>query len=252
MCLLYRRSVKTESSSFTITTVKGDEYTFTSANADDIQELVQYFLEGLRKRSKYVVAMVDYQSPGERVTGCCIHLLNQRTLWTMSWKWHYSGFQVGQGTSKYAKKARSPWELTPKSANFKQAPISRPLRTRNFSCVFQFSLFYGDICSCIRRGFSRETLRGVNRENKTYKQRNFVQCRSFIPGFLFISAESSSFLSFKKGDLIVLENDTGETVQNSGWCYGICERTSKKGDFPAECGYVLPTITKPTSDTLVS
>ncbi|XP_029197955.2 unconventional myosin-VIIa-like [Acropora muricata] len=120
------RSAKTESSSFTITTVKGDEYTFTSANADDIQELVQYFLEGLRKRSKYVVAMVDYQSP----------------------------------------------------------------------------------------------------------------------------AESSSFLSFKKGDLIVLENDTGETVQNSGWCYGICERTSKKGDFPAECGYVLPTITKPTSDTL--
>lgn len=56
--------MKSESSSFTLTTVKGDEYTFTSANSDDIQELVQFFLEGLRKRSKYVVAMVDYQSPG--------------------------------------------------------------------------------------------------------------------------------------------------------------------------------------------
>ena len=66
------------------------------------------------------------------------------------------------------------------------------------------------------------------------------------------SAESSSFLSFKKGDLIILESDTGETVLNSGWCSGICERTGKKGDFPAECVYVLPTIVKPSSDTLVS
>ncbi|CAH3158721.1 unnamed protein product, partial [Pocillopora meandrina] len=120
------RTMKSESASFTLTTVKGDEYTFTSANSDDIQELVHFFLEGLRKRSKYVVAMVDYQSP----------------------------------------------------------------------------------------------------------------------------AESSSFLSFKKGDLITLESDTGETVLNSGWCYGICERTGRKGDFPAECVYVLPTITKPSADTM--
>lgn len=120
------RAMKSESASFTLTTVKGDEYTFTSANSDDIQELVHFFLEGLRKRSKYVVAMVDYQSP----------------------------------------------------------------------------------------------------------------------------AESSSFLSFKKGDLITLESDTGETVLNSGWCYGICERTGRKGDFPAECVYVLPTITKPSADTM--
>ena len=56
--------MKSDSASFTLTTVKGDKYTFTSANSDDIQELVHFFLEGLRKRSKYVVAMVDYQSPG--------------------------------------------------------------------------------------------------------------------------------------------------------------------------------------------
>ena len=65
MCTVFVRTTKTESSSFTLTTVKGDEYTFTSANSDDIQELVQFFLEGLRKRSKFVVAMVDYQSPGK-------------------------------------------------------------------------------------------------------------------------------------------------------------------------------------------
>ena len=70
------RTTKTESSSFTLTTVKGDEYTFTSANSDDIQELVQFFLEGLRKRSKYVVAMVDYQSPGR-------HLIHVPVFWVV-------------------------------------------------------------------------------------------------------------------------------------------------------------------------
>jgi len=55
-----------------------------------------------------------------------------------------------------------------------------------------------------------------------------------------------------KGDLIILEQDDGEGVMNQGWCYGECLRTKKKGDFPAECVYVLPTITKPSPDILVS
>ncbi len=38
----------------------------------------------------------------------------------------------------------------------------------------------------------------------------------------------------------------------SGWCYGTCIRTNARGDFPAECVYVLPTITKPTVEILVS
>lgn len=69
---------------------------------------------------------------------------------------------------------------------------------------------------------------------------------------VFFSGEGSSFLSFRKGDLIILEDDSsGETVINSGWCVGRCERTGEKGDFPAETVYVLPTLTKPPSDILV-
>lgn len=51
--------------SFTLATVKGDEYTFTSPNAEDIRDLVVTFLEGLKKRSKYVIALQDYSSPGK-------------------------------------------------------------------------------------------------------------------------------------------------------------------------------------------
>ena len=47
-----------------MTTIKGEEYTFTSANGEDIKDLVTAFLDGLRKRSKFVIAMMDYQSPG--------------------------------------------------------------------------------------------------------------------------------------------------------------------------------------------
>ena len=36
-------------------------------NGEDIRELVDMFLEGLRKRSKFVVAMMDYQSPGKPI-----------------------------------------------------------------------------------------------------------------------------------------------------------------------------------------
>jgi myosin-7 len=69
---------------------------------------------------------------------------------------------------------------------------------------------------------------------------------------LLYTGEGSSFLSFLKGDLIVLEDDsTGETVMNSGWCVGRCERTGEKGDFPAETVYVLPACSKPPQDILV-
>ncbi|KAJ3589043.1 hypothetical protein NHX12_009891 [Muraenolepis orangiensis] len=57
------RGGKLQGQSFTLATVKGDEYTFTSNNAEDIRDLVVEFLEGLRKRSKYVVALQDCPDP---------------------------------------------------------------------------------------------------------------------------------------------------------------------------------------------
>src|SRR5690606_13373261 len=103
------RSGNSQGQRLTITTVKGDEYTFTSANGEDIRDLVLGFLDGLRRRSKYVVALSDYSSPGE----------------------------------------------------------------------------------------------------------------------------GSSFLSFKKGDLICLDQDDGYAVMHSGWCFGRCDRTGEEGDFPS-------------------
>ncbi|EDQ89347.1 uncharacterized protein MONBRDRAFT_37062 [Monosiga brevicollis MX1] len=120
------RTGKSSGQSFTITTIKGDEYTFTSTNGEDIRDLVLGFLEGLRHRSKFVVAMQDYSAPGE----------------------------------------------------------------------------------------------------------------------------GSSFLSFKKGDLICLDNDDGHAVMHSGWCFGRCDRTGEEGDFPANCVYVLPTVIKPPQEVL--
>ncbi|XP_070826045.1 unconventional myosin-VIIa [Chaetodon trifascialis] len=119
------RGGKLQSQSFTLATIKGDEYTFTSNNAEDIRDLVVTFLEGLRKRSKFVVALQDNPNP---------------------------------------------------------------------------------------------------------------------------TGEESTFLSFLKGDLILLDQDTGEQVLNSGWAHGINERTNQRGDFPADCVYVLPTTARPQQE----
>ncbi|XP_070761320.1 myosin VIIAa isoform X1 [Enoplosus armatus] len=119
------RGGKLQSQSFTLATIKGDDYTFTSNNAEDIRDLVVTFLEGLRKRSKFVVALQDNPNP---------------------------------------------------------------------------------------------------------------------------TGEESTFLSFLKGDLILLDQDTGEQVLNSGWAHGVNERTNQRGDFPADCVYVLPTMTRPQQE----
>ena len=64
--------------------------------------------------------------------------------------------------------------------------------------------------------------------------------------------ETSTFLNLKKGDLVYLEDGSGENVMTNGWCRGYCERTREHGDFPSECVYVLPTLDKPQRDVLVS
>lgn len=49
---------------FTLSTVRGEEFTFQSPNAEDIRDLVVYFLEGLKKRSSFVISLQDYKAPG--------------------------------------------------------------------------------------------------------------------------------------------------------------------------------------------
>lgn len=65
------------------------------------------------------------------------------------------------------------------------------------------------------------------------------------------AGEESGFLSFAKGDLIILDHDTGEQVMNSGWANGINERTKQRGDFPTDCVYVMPTVTLPPREIVV-
>ncbi|CAL4075619.1 unnamed protein product, partial [Meganyctiphanes norvegica] len=112
--------------------------------------------------------------------------------------------------------------------------------------------------------FTLSTVRG---EEFTFQSPNSEDIRDLVVYFLeglkkrakFVIAlqdykapgENSSFLTFNKGDLIILEEDScGETVMSAGWCVGRCERTAERGDFPAETVYVLPAVTKPPTDIL--
>merc|ERR1719433_2647875 len=60
-----QKSSKAFSQTFTLVTVRNEEFTFQSPNAEDIRDLVVYFLEGLKKRSKYVIALQDYKATGD-------------------------------------------------------------------------------------------------------------------------------------------------------------------------------------------
>ena len=61
----YYRSNKAFAQTFTLCTIRSEEFTFQSPNAEDIRDLVTYFLEGLKKRSKFVIALQDYKPPGQ-------------------------------------------------------------------------------------------------------------------------------------------------------------------------------------------
>lgn len=62
---LQTRTTKVFTQTFTLSTVRGEEFTFQSPNAEDIRDLVVYFLEGLKKRSTFVIAVQDYKAPGK-------------------------------------------------------------------------------------------------------------------------------------------------------------------------------------------
>ena len=59
--MLDNRTAKAFTQTFTLSTVRAEEFTFQSPNSEDIRDLVQYFLDGLKKRSIFVVALQDYK-----------------------------------------------------------------------------------------------------------------------------------------------------------------------------------------------
>lgn len=65
MIFVFFRSSKAFAQTFTLATIRSEEFTFQSPNAEDIRDLVVYFLEGLKKRSKFVIALQDYKAPGK-------------------------------------------------------------------------------------------------------------------------------------------------------------------------------------------
>ena len=121
------RTSKAFSQTFTLSTVRAEEFTFQSPNAEDIRDLVQFFLEGLKKRSMYAVALQDYKGEG------------------------------------------------------------------------------------------------------------------------------STYLQLSKGDLVVLDPESrGEAVLSGSWCSGRSERTGDRGDFPSEVVCIVPAMSKPPAEIMVS
>jgi hypothetical protein len=50
--------------SFSLSTIHGHDFVFQCVTAEDFHELVSYMLDGLKKRSQYVIALQDYSPPG--------------------------------------------------------------------------------------------------------------------------------------------------------------------------------------------
>uniref|UniRef100_A0A3B4D975 Myosin VIIBa n=1 Tax=Pygocentrus nattereri TaxID=42514 RepID=A0A3B4D975_PYGNA len=63
--------------------------------------------------------------------------------------------------------------------------------------------------------------------------------------------DDPTFLSFKKGELILLVKDD-DFSPSGGWLKGQNERTGQKGAVPTDAILILPTLTKPTNESLIS
>jgi myosin-7 len=61
-------------------------------------------------------------------------------------------------------------------------------------------------------------------------------------------SEGSKFLRFRKGDLIMLDEPAGENLLTSSWASGTNASNNASGDFPVDCVWVLPTLTKPAPE----
>lgn len=89
----YRKNSHSMLHDFTIKTVEKEEYVFQCPDAEELNNLIMYLLDGLKKRTQYVIVTQEYKNPAvtsylELKRGDLIHLLNGETgqdLMTAMW-----------------------------------------------------------------------------------------------------------------------------------------------------------------------
>lgn len=82
--------------------------------------------------------------------------------------------------------------------------------------------------------------------------------RSLLESFMLIalwvvfhsSTDDPTFLSFRKGELIIIIKDD-EFSQQHGWIKGQNERTGQEGAVPTDAIFILPTLSEPTNEVMV-
>lgn len=79
---------------------------------------------------------------------------------------------------------------------------------------------------------------------------HFLRLPSLNSTLLFCFPEDPGILSFKKGDLVIFTEDTRLNA-DSGWICAQNERTGKTGNVFLEDIYIIPSLTKPSSQVLV-
>ncbi|KAK0093858.1 hypothetical protein PV326_012464 [Microctonus aethiopoides] len=72
-----------------------------------------------------------------------------------------------------------------------------------------------------------------------------VATQDYMTNVLNEMSDGQMYLSLHRGDLVKLIGSCcGYTLINSSWGYG--EHNGRQGEFPSECVYILPTMTKPS------
>lgn len=61
----YQKNLRSSLHNFSLTTVRREDYVFQSPDAESLKTLVLYITDGLKKRSRYVVATQDYKHPAD-------------------------------------------------------------------------------------------------------------------------------------------------------------------------------------------
>ncbi|KAI9540338.1 Unconventional myosin-VIIa [Dissostichus eleginoides] len=89
------------------------------------------------------------------------------------------------------------------------------------------------------------TLATIKADEYTFTSNNAEDIRDLVVTFLEGLRRGPSLWSRCK----TTPTPTAESrVLNSGWAHGVNGRTNQKGDFPADCVYVLPCMTRPQQE----